>query len=301
MNSNKLRKIIIICAIVSSMIIAIIVLLLLTFNSKTEDDDKNTNYSVEYEVNANNKKRPEKKESEVAKENEYNKLTIQAVTEDSLLSNYLEDFKYNALHHLDDSYNSLNEEYRSKKFGSIENYEKYIKNRYDILNNIKLNKYKINKYDNYEQYICLDQYENYYIFNKLPDMSYSVILDTYTIDLPQFLEKYNKANDGEKTGLNIDKFIEAINQKDYEYAFNVLDSSFKENNDMSNINEFEEYVKHHFFEKNGVGHISAEKEENYIIYKAKIIDKSLNEESKNITFVMKLLENTDFVMSFSFE
>ena len=304
MNNKISKNIIIIGAIITVLIIVIIISLLMLLNSKnhnTENTYNTANYNEEYVVDANNKKRPEKKVSELVEENKYNTFTIQAVTEEKLLSKYLEDYKYNAINHIEDAYNLLDKEYKEKRFGNIQEYEKYLNSRQEIMENMQLNKYQINKYDTYEQYICLDQYENYYIFNKLPNMSYTVILDTYTIDLPQFTEKYNDSNDGEKAGLNIEKFIESINQKDFEYAYNVLDDSFKINNNMSSLNDFENYVKNNFFERNKVGHISAERDNNYIIYKAKIIDKSLDKESKMLNVIMQLKEDTDFVMSFSFE
>lgn len=51
-------------------------------------------------------------------------------------------------------------------------------------------------------------------------MNFTVILDTYTIDLPEFTEKYTKASDEEKVLLNIQKGFTAINDKDYRYVYN---------------------------------------------------------------------------------
>ena len=59
---------------------------------------------------------------------------------------------------------------------------------------------------------------------------YSVVLDTYTIDLPEFIEKYNSANEKTKVGLNIQKVFDAINNEDYEYVYNKLDNTFKQTN-----------------------------------------------------------------------
>ena len=165
MNNKRMNKIIITCIIVSSCFICMIITLLIILNSKNKIEN-NTTYNQERTVDPKNKKPAEKKKSELVEENQYNKFTIQAVTEESLLNKYIEDFKYNALNHLEDSYNSLDKEYREKRFGNIEKYEKYINSRQDIIKNMLLRKYQINKYDEYEQYICLDQYENYYIFNR---------------------------------------------------------------------------------------------------------------------------------------
>jgi hypothetical protein len=54
-------------------------------------------------------------------------------------------------------------------------------------------------------------------------MDYKLILDEYTIDLPEFTEKYKKAAPQEKVGMNIEKIISAINNKDYgKYRFNQV-------------------------------------------------------------------------------
>ncbi|MBR3254870.1 MAG: hypothetical protein IKF97_01380 [Clostridia bacterium] len=301
MKTKKSKNIIIIFAIISIVIIVILLALLAIIknNTKNEENESNNNFNKEFIVDANNKKR-EKTESKLVEANDYNTFSIQAVTEESLLNKYMEDYRYNAIYHIQDSYNTLNQDYKEKRFENIEKYKEYLKDREETIRTMKLSKYQINKYDTYEQYICLDQYDNYYIFNKYPNMSYNVILDTHTIDLPQFTEKYKKSNDGEKAGLNIEKFIDAINQKDYEFAYNVLDNTFKENN-FPNLSEFEKFIKENFYEKNQIEHLGAQKDE-YIIYKIKIINKESNEqESKNLTIIMQLKDNTDFVMSFNFD
>ena len=56
---------------------------------------------------------------------------------------------------------------------------------------------------------------------------YSVILDTYTVDLKDFTDKYNSADVSTKVGMNVEKVIEAINDKDYRYVYNKLDETFR--------------------------------------------------------------------------
>ena len=58
---------------------------------------------------------------------------------------------------------------------------------------LELKSYKIDKNNDYTQYVLIDNLENYYIFRETSVMDYTVILDTYTIDLPEFLEKYENA------------------------------------------------------------------------------------------------------------
>lgn len=312
MNNRISRKVIIVCATITIVIIAIIIYLLVLINSKSgvtkksnininDNNNQSTSYRKDSGAKADYKQLSETKQSGQINKNNHNDFTIQAVTEEKLLSKYLEDYQYNAINHIEDAYNSLDKEYREKRFDNLKKYEEYLNDRQEIIKNIKLSKYQINKYENYEQYICIDLNDNYYIFNKFSNMKYSILLDTYTTNLPQFIERYNTASEGEKVGLNIEKFINALNEKDYQFSYNVLDETFKANN-MPNLNEFENYVRNNFFEKNSIEHLSAEREGDYIIYKTRLTDKNLrNQDIKNFTIIMKLLENTDFVMSFSFE
>ena len=68
---------------------------------------------------------------------------------------------------------------------------------------------------NGNRYVCKDGKDNFYIFNVNKVLDYTVVLDTYTVDLPEFTEKYNKVNAQEKVALNINKVITALNNKDY--------------------------------------------------------------------------------------
>ena len=57
--------------------------------------------------------------------------------------------------------------------------------------------------NNYTEYTCMDQFENYYIFRENKVMDYSIILDNYTIPTEEFIEKYNSVNEQKKVVLNI--------------------------------------------------------------------------------------------------
>ena len=131
-------------------------------------------------------------------------------------------------------------------------------------------------------------------------MNYSVILDTYTIDLPQFLEKYNSANTVQRVGYNIQKCLDAINDADYTYVYNKLDSQFK-NNSYPTEKDFTNSIKSKLFETNKVSSVSSSNEGNIYVYKMVIEDKNDQTKKQNLTVIMKLLEGTDFTMSFSFE
>ena len=157
-------------------------------------------------------------------------------------------------------------------------------------------KYKIDETEEYTQYTILDQNEDYYIFRETGVMEYRVILDTYTIDLPEFLEKYNTASEQEKVAMNINKFIEAINAKDYAYAYSKIADSFKENY-FKTQKSFEDYIKTHFYERNTITFNNFKNQANTYIYTTIITDKATNQR-KEQNFIVRLKEGTDFEMSF---
>ena len=128
-------------------------------------------------------------------------------------------------------------------------------------------------------------------------MEYTLILDTYTIDLPEFLEKYNNSTDQQKVALNIDKFMQAINAKDYKYAYNCLADSFK-NNYFKTQEEFENYAKENFYSSNNVEYNEFDTQGDVYTYSVILTDKETSEQ-KNKTFIVKLEEGTEFVLSFN--
>jgi hypothetical protein len=128
-----------------------------------------------------------------------------------------------------------------------------------------------------------------------------VILDTYTIDMPEFIEQYIVATGQKKIGMNIEKIISAINDGDYKYVYNKLDNTFK-NNKFSSVENFEKYIKNNFFEKNSVEYLDFSQEGDIFIYKTKLFEKGVKlPKEKHFNIVMQLGEGTDYTMSFSFE
>lgn len=226
------------------------------------------------------------------------------------------------------AYKYLNTEYSEKRFGSLQEFQSFVLNHKDVylsqdmknakqygdfnsieeymiymssFKSLKLEKYQILKEDNYTQYVCIDNYNNYYIFKEEDVLNYSVILDTYTIDLPEFVEKYNEASDDEKILYNIQKVFEAINSGDYKYVYNKLDETFKSNY-FKTQESFENYVKEKWYINNDVSYGTYEKNGEVYVYNLQIKDAD-NKANQTVSqkIVMKLKEGTDFVMSFSVE
>lgn len=193
----------------------------------------------------------------------------------------------------------LDEEYKQKRFLNIENFIEFVNKNKSKYNNMKLSKYAKYKYDGYVQYVCLDNNGDYFVINDNVDSGeYKILLDTYTIDQTEFIKKYNSAADNEKAGYDINKFFEAINAKDYKYAYNCLAESFKQNN-FTTQNQFENYIKNNFYNKNDVKYSNYRKEGNYYIYTVNIINSEDTTKSVQKDFIVNLKENRQFEMSFS--
>lgn len=261
-------------------------------------------------------------QEDTIKNNEYNAISYKYYEEEDIADKYLQDYLNNALQNPEEAYATLDEEYRKKKFGDLEGYKQYIEENKERLESmckaLRKDVSEFKDYLEYEQYfrqisknglsqykkegntryILIDTYGAYYIYNLTGIMNYTLILDTYTIDLPEFTTKYVTATDEQKVLLNIQKVFEAINGQDYKYVYNKLDETFK-NNNFATLAEFEQYAKTHFFSKNKVVAGKAEKQGNIYLYDITISDATGEDTSTNKkNFVMQLKEGTDFVMSF---
>lgn len=262
-------------------------------------DNNNNTYSIEPILNA--KSIDEIKlnsEDLVIQPNRYNTYEEKDITDEDICQLYLSNYKTMMLSNSELAYNYLDNEYKDKKFGELKNYENYIMENKNKISQSELENYKING----SEYICVDQWENYYVFNINEILNYNVILDTYTVDLPEFTEKYNQGNDQQKVVLNINKIFTAIDAKDYKYVYSKLAESFK-NNYFNNESDLQKYLNDNLFEKNNVSYEEYAREGELYTYKVYITDNNNTEDSKQVkmNIVMQLKEGTDFVMSFSIE
>ena len=128
-------------------------------------------------------------------------------------------------------------------------------------------------------------------------MDFTINLDTYTIDTKEFLDKYNEENDKGKAEMNIEKIFQAINRKDYNYIYNYLDESFR-NSYYPNVEKLETFFENNLFEINTIESKDYKNEGDIQMFDIIVHDKNGNE-SKNMTIIMKIKENTDFVTSFN--
>ncbi len=141
------------------------------------------------------------------KDKKYNSFEFENITDEEMALLYTDEVKDNILYDAENFYNKLDEEYKNKRFNNIEEYMEYVDKHISKIYSAKMQKFQKYSYKGYNQYICIDQNENYYIINEIQPGQYTVILDTYTIDLPEYIEKYNKANDQQKTAYCINRFM----------------------------------------------------------------------------------------------
>ncbi|MGN1297316.1 MAG: hypothetical protein ACI4VH_02645 [Clostridia bacterium] len=243
--------------------------------------------------------------------NGYNTFQYSDIVEDNTIAKeYFYNYKNTMLCNQEKAYAMLDKEYREEKFDTLEKYKKYVEENYDKLKNLLVTKYQVVESSGTKEYICLDQNDKYYIFKVINEVKYTLILDTYTIDLPEFTEKYNKASEQEKVALNINKVITALNEKDYKYIYSKLADSFK-NNYFKDEESLKEYLVNNLFDKNIVEFEEFAREGTLYTYKIKLT-KIISEDEKEkyygknapmtyMNIVMQLNEGTDFVMSFSIE
>ena len=282
MNTKLLKKCIIILIIVIILILSILVVVINLEKNRKPDSIF---------------KQADNKQYEEIKYNKYNEISYAYINDQQLCNIYLMDYKSKMINNLEEAYKQLEEEYRQKRFGSLENFKSYIAKNEEKIYGIKLVKYEVKQGKDGNTYTCIDQYGNYYIFNEIAIMQYSVILDTFTVDIPEYVEKYNKAKAIEKVALCIDKFIKNINAENYTLAYSMLSQGFK-NNYFKNQTNFENYIRQNFLGKDQIEFQELNNEAEVYVYRVTLTSKdNENKIEKNIN--VKLGEGTQFEISFN--
>lgn len=233
--------------------------------------------------------------------NEENKFTMTNITPENYPTEYINIYKGLALGDPEKLYSLLDEEYKKARFENFGEFKEYIEKNKTKIQGTRLDKYKVDVNENKVRYICIDQYENYYIINQKEILQdYTIMLDKYTIDLPEFIEKYDSSANNIKVALNIEKLIEATKMRDYKYIYNKLNESFKANN-FNTLEKFEKYITEKFDAiEDTVKYVKYEEVTGVHVYNIEVIDASGNK-TINAKVVMDLKDERDFVFSFSAE
>lgn len=237
-------------------------------------------------------------DNEDVEENEYNKFNYERINEEEASKKYFDLYKELMLTDQEGAYNCLEEEYRNKRFGNLDNYKKYVSDNYQELSGIIFSQYLVNSYDDYTEYVCKDQYQNLYIFNVAAVKEFTTKLDTYTITTDKFLETYQNATEQEKVQMNVNKWFQMLNNRDYTAAYNVLDEEFR-NENFGNEENFAAYMRemnplHYKISLQSFSKQSDVYTQDIIYYDITGEDSLENEN----TIIMRLEDETNFVMSF---
>ncbi len=268
-------------------------------------DNKNQTFSIELineEISDIEKLKVEKNDNSIEK-NDYNNFDVEIVNDGRMMQQYLEHYRNLIINCPEVAYNDyLDDKYKEKRFGSIDNFKKYINDNIDEISSIGATKYLVEQNDNDITYVCLDQYNNTYSFEISTIFNYKIKLDTYTLTSEKFITTYNNSDNKDKVMMNIDKFVMMLNSRDYDSAYKLLDESFR-NNNFGTEEDFEQYIKNNCPSHYDVEYESFEQKGNDI-FTQKISLSSINNKNSNdvkLNIVMKLEEGTNYVISFSIE
>lgn len=103
------------------------------------------------------------------------------VSDEDMASIYLNHYINNMYYDIETAYNSLDNEYREKRFNNIEEYKTYIKS----LNytSYKLDRYYKEEKDGFIIFGVYDKNNNFFAFKTKGVMQYTVYLDDYTVEI----------------------------------------------------------------------------------------------------------------------
>lgn len=231
--------------------------------------------------------------------NNNNQYSYRTISEENYIKELFTQLKNELLYDKESAYEHLNEEYRTKIFATLDEFNSFVTSKEEEYKAMALAQYEVIQEDGYTQYVLVDQNGKYYIINETSVMKYTTMLDSYTVDLPQFIEKYNESTDAEKAGLNMQKIVDALNNGDYNYIYSKLDDTFKANN-FGSVESFEEYIQNNLYSSVNVEYSNYKSSGELHMYDVTFTNKdNQNNEPVTKTFIIKLLEGTDFVISFN--
>lgn len=233
--------------------------------------------------------------------NDNNQYSSTTINTENTVRDYINQYKRLVLVAPELVYEKFDETYRNQRFGSLENFENYITKNADEIKSITLDEYLSNTYSDYTQYVGRDKYNNTYIFDEKDILDYTIQLDTYTILTDSFKTAYDEGDTTMKVRMNIDRWVDMLNNRDYHSAYQYLDETFR-NNNFGSEEAFEQYMREHFplHYQLQVGQFT-ETNQTYTQYIVLTDMTGETDEEIENTIIMQLKDDYDFVMSFSVE
>ena len=240
---------------------------------------------------------------EKAKENVNCYLTAD-IDEKTMVKSIFNEYKLVTKYNAEFAYNLLDSNYKLKRFENEEEGIEYIKNNVNDVFGYTLQKMtKNSKNSEYTDYLCIDNLENYFVIRKSNQtMNYTILLDVYTTDFADFSKAYKSAKTNKRIMMNLEKFKQMINLKDYKSAYNVLDETFR-NSNFGNVERFAQYIKYKWPEYITFKYKNEENAGDVETIKVEIQSRDnaiLYSTLENI-FIIKLIDENSFAMSFNVE
>ena len=261
-------------------------------------DNKNSTYSInqlnnEYE----DLKDIKVKELKSIKSNNSNKFKYSNLSEELKSLNYFNYIKGLILTKPKIAYTYLDENYQKERFNTYEDFEEYIKRNRDMILKNEMKGFEVNNEGT--QIIVKDSFSNYFKFKISGVMNYKVQLDNYIVMFDEEIEKYNQLSNTKKCIYSLKRWINMINSKDYEIAYKYLDETYRTKT-FGSLNKFEKYVKNNWPEYIKATIEKYEEMGQYGTVNLKIFDRDKEDEEivSNNTFIIKLLDSPEFVLSF---
>ena len=241
--------------------------------------------------------------------NTRNTIIESEINEGQITTKYFQEYKNLLLNNAEKAYEKLDNEYKEKRFGSIDAFIEYIERNVQEIQLSQIYEYTNEDYGNYKEYVAKDRYENIYIFEETSPNNYTVKLDTYTLITNEFVEAYETSDDTRKVQLQLDVFRQMINNDDFKAAYNVLAEEFKQNS-YNTEEAFEAFIRQNTFRYNDIHFKKIEKVGNVYVCEVTFSDlsngdyKDSGEENINEykwTFIVELNDAENFKLSFSIE
>ena len=233
-------------------------------------------------------------------ENDMNAYEDIVLDNEELSEEHIEIFTKLSIAYPEISYDYLDEEYKQKRFPTLEEYKQYIINNKDRLRSTELYKYLVTYENEYTQFACIDKNGYNFVFKDSGVMNYKVILDSYTVEVKELTGTYSSLSNKGKVSMNVATFFEMINTGDYKAEYSVIVDEFK-NTNFPTLASFENYVKTNFFKYNNIVYGAySDQISGIYTYEIQLQDQTKKDaDAKNINIVMQLLENNEYKLSFS--
>lgn len=260
------------------------------------------NYLVDNNIQKSNEKSMKTLNVEHVEKNESNSFQYKNITQEQMVKIYYNDYVDLMKKNINKAYEMVDGDYKQKRVDTIDKFKNHISARVSAVSDIVLDSYSVNKVGNHLELICCDNFGNYTIFKVTSVLKYTAILDSYTINIDQLTDEYNNAQDRNKAIICVNKFLECINNKDYDVAYRHLNSTFKDSK-FKTLESFTEFVNSKWFDLNKYSFESVRVQDNDYIFKGKLFytteqgsyDSGVTENS----FVVRLNTNSsDYEISF---